>query len=95
MAHQVVLSWAAPDDATTFATYNIYRSSGLCPQSTGFSRSNATGITGLTFTDTSVQVGKSYCYYGTHVEGTSESVPSNQAGGTVTPHTVVIQLVMS
>ena len=95
MAHQVVLSWATPDDATAAATYNIYRSPGLCPASSGFIKINSTGITGLSFTDTTVQVGKSYCYYGTHVEGTVESVPSNQAGGTVTPHTIVIQMVLS
>ena len=93
MAHQAVLSWAAPDDATATASYNIYRAAGLCPQ-TAFTKLNTTPITGTTFTDSSVQVGKSYCWYGTHVESGLESVPSNTAGGTVTPHTITIQLVV-
>lgn len=93
MAHQVVLTWQTPDDATALATYSIYRASGLCPQ-TAFAKI-ASGITTLSYTDSAVQVGKSYCYYGTHVESGSESVPSNTAGGTVTPHTITIQIVVA
>jgi len=99
MAHSAVLTWAAPDDASATASYNIYRASGLCPASglgtLVFSKVNASPITALTFTDTSVKVGGQYCYYGTHAEGAVESIPSNTAGGTVTPHGIIIQLVLS
>lgn len=99
MAHQAVLSWSAPSDATTGSTYNVYRAVGVCPTSglgsLTFVKLNSTGITGLSFTDTSVSVGNSYCYYGTQVQGSAESVPSNTAGGTLRPNAVTIQLVLS
>jgi len=99
MAHQVVLTWALPDDATAVSTYNVYRAAGLCP-ATGlgtatYTKLNAVPITGLTYTDTTVKVGGQYCYYGTQVQNGIESVPSNTGGGTVTPHTIIIQLVVS
>src|SRR5882757_2876500 len=99
MAHSVVLVWGAPDDVTAVSTYNIYRTQAACPASgldaLAFTKINTTPITALTFMDSSVQVGKAYCYYGTQVQNASESIPSNTAGGIVTPHTITIQLVVS
>jgi len=97
MAHQAILTWAAPDDASLTATYNVYRASGLCPASGlgSLAFSKIANTSALTYTDANVKVGGQYCYYGTHVEGTVESVPGNTAGGTVTPHGITIQLVVS
>jgi hypothetical protein len=93
--HNVVLTWQAPADATVSSTYNIYRANGLCTGTPTFAKINPSAITVLTYTDSTVAVGSSYCYYGTQVQGATESLPSNQAGGTITPNTITIQLVIA
>lgn len=98
MSHQAVISWSAPADATAGSTYNIYRALEVCPASglgAGPYTKVGSGITALNFTDSTVVVGNSYCYYGTHVENSIESAPSNTAGGTVLPNGITIQLVLS
>jgi|SRR6266481_630027 len=99
MAHNAVLTWSAPDDVVSTSAYNVYRANGLCNVDGSlvgltFSRLNSTAISALTYTDSTVQVAHSYCYYGTQVQNAIESLPSNTAGGTVLPHTVTIQLVL-
>ena len=98
MSHSATLSWAAPSDATASSTYNVYRATGVCP-ATGlgtlvFSKINSTAITTLSYVDSSVAIGTSYCYYGTQVQGTVEAAPGNTAGGHVVPNGVTIQLVL-
>ena len=98
MSHQAQLSWTAPSDATGSSTYNIYRATASCPAS-GISGPTwtkiGTGITTTTYTDSTVAVGTTYCYYGTQVLNGAESVPSNTAGGSVGPNSITIQLVLS
>lgn len=98
MNHFVVLTWQAPADATAGSLYNIYRATGGCPASglgtLAFSKIGS-GLSALTFTDSSVVVGNSYCYYGTQTQGSVEAAPGNTAGGTIRPSTITIQLVLS
>lgn len=97
MAHSAILTWGAAADATSASTYNVYRAVGACPAtglgSLSFSKLGNTAV--LAFTDATVAIGNSYCYYATQEAGGFESVPSNTAGGNVTPDTVTIQLVLS
>lgn len=82
--HSIVLTWAAPSDAVSTSTYNVYRLSATCPATpTGFT-SLTTGVTTLTYTDATVTVG-SWCYYVTQVQNSIESNPSNMAGTSVKP----------
>jgi hypothetical protein len=85
VSHSVVLTWVASPD--TGVTYNVFRLVGSCPASgtVGFTQLNTTPITVLTYTDTAVTVGNSYCYYATAVLGGFESVPSNLAPVVILP----------
>lgn len=96
MAHSAVLTWTAPSDATSSSTYNVYRATGTCPASgiAGLTFSKIANTAALTYTDNTVVVGTTYCFYATQLVGTVESVPSNTAGGTVLPNTVTIQIVL-
>lgn len=96
--HSAVLKWGASPDAAANPSlgYFVYRFSGQCT-STGspvFTKLNSTPITALTYTDSGLGIG-SYCYYVTSTLNGVESVPSNTAGGTVTPATVVITVTVS
>jgi hypothetical protein len=64
----VVLSWTAPAGET----FNVYR--GVCG---GSFLKIASGIAGLTYTDSPVIAGGSYGYQVTAVAGGQESGPSN------------------
>lgn len=86
----IVLSWmdsANPSGTTYFA----WRLSGSCPPTaptstppSGFAQLNTTAISGLTYTDSAVSPGDSYCYTVT-AQGASgpQSIPSNTSGATV------------
>ena len=99
MSHSAVLSWAAPSDATSTSTYNIYSTPNACPSSglgTLTWTKIASGLAALTYTDTTVTVGNSYCYYATQVQGGIESAPGATAGGSLRPGSVTsIQIVLS
>lgn len=100
MSHTATLTWGAPSDAIPTSAYNIYRATGTCPASglgsLVFSKIDSAPITSLTYTDSTVTVGNSYCYYATQVQNGTESVPGVTSGGTVRPGTVVtIQLVLT
>lgn len=91
--HQATLIWTDPGNPVG-TTYNIYRQASACPSqvitsTTGFTRLNSTPVTGLTFVDTPLTVGSSYCYVVTAMVGTLESAPSNGAGGTPFPFSPV------
>lgn len=86
-AHCVVLSWTASVD-TSVSSYSIYRLTGSCPATaptttTGFTKINASPITGLTFTDLSISATASYCYVATAVNSAGESGPSNDASASL------------
>ena len=96
-AHSATLTWSAPSDATTGSTYNIYRATGACPTSglgtLTFAKVNAAPITALTYVDSGLTVG-TYCYYATQVQSSTESLPSNTAGGPARPGTITVQIVI-
>lgn len=77
LAHDVPLNWVAATDFAVGDTYRIYRSTGACPAG-GPTGVFASGITGITFDDTSVVAGQTYCYAATHVR-TSDGVESVQS----------------
>jgi hypothetical protein len=94
-AHQAVLTWTASSDAAANPTlgYNVYRLSASCPKqgTSGFTKLNSAPVMALTYTDTPLPVGNvCYCVLAT-LNGV-ESKPSNKAGGTVGPGTVVLML---
>lgn len=86
-AHQVVLTWGASPDAgaNSSLTYGIYRNAGVCPTGTpsGFTQV-ATGVTALTYTDSSITPG-SFCYYVIAQLNGSQSAPSNLVVAAILP----------
>lgn len=83
--HSAALNWSAPSDAVSSTTYSIYRSNETCPAApdTTFTLLT-TGVTGTSYTDTSIGVGN-WCYYVEQVQNSVSSAPSNMAGGTAAP----------
>lgn len=78
--HSVTLSWAA--STSSVAGYNIYRSTASGGPYTTILNSSL--VTGLTFTDTTVQAGTTYYYVVVAVNSNGvESSDSNQASATV------------
>ena len=77
-ANKVELSWAQNDYAT-LAGYNLYRSETGTDGS--FKKLNSAVLTGISYTDTDVEPGKTYYYYFTVVntEGKEEGTTSNTA----------------
>lgn len=74
--HSAVIKWTDPSNPPG-TTYTVLRSTGLCSGTPAFT-SLATGITVMSYTDTTVTPGN-YCYA---VEATSNGVlsaPSNSA----------------
>ena len=85
---EVELSWDA--SPSTGVTYNIYRSevTGGCvsvPQDPTCVKLNPAPISGLTFTDTGVPVGKAYFYTATAFRNTLESIHSVEVEGNLIP----------
>ena len=74
-AHSVTLSWTA--STSTVSGYNIYRTT---TNGSGYTKMNASLVTGLSYDDTSVQSGTTYYYVATAVDADgNESTDSNQA----------------
>lgn len=97
-AHSAALSWAAPSDAITTTTYNVYRLAGSCPTApltlplpAGWSK--LTNVSALSYTDSTITVG-SWCYMVTQVTNSIESNPSNTAGGQAKPGVVTFSVVI-
>jgi hypothetical protein len=73
--HSVSLTWGA-SPTTTVTGYNVYRSAG---SGSLFAKVNSAILSGLAYTDSSVQSGTTYYYVATAVDGSgNESVFSNQ-----------------
>ncbi len=87
-SHSVALNWTASSDAAGNPTlaYNVYRLVGACPSGapTGFTKV-ASSVTTVSYTDTAVSVGNTYCYYVTSVLNGLESVPSNAVAAVILP----------
>lgn len=83
--HSVTLEWTSSPDAGV--TYNIYRAAVSCPTSGIPSAPTkiGTGINLLTYTDSAVSVGSTYCYYATASLSGLESVPSNTVQAVILP----------
>lgn len=74
-AHSVGLTWNA--STSTVSGYNIYRST---VSGSGYTKLNASLITGLAYSDTTVTAGTTYFYVATAVDSSGdESSDSNQA----------------
>src|SRR5258708_38725634 len=75
-AHQVSLSWSAPNNSPVqIVGYNIYRSA---PDNSSSQRLNLSVVTGTTYVDSTVQNGQSYKYVVKSVDAScAESAPSN------------------
>ena len=88
--HSVTLGWtkSVDDTGASGQGYTIWRQSGTCPASVtttaGFTALNASLVTGITFTDSTVVPG-TYCYIGTFTEAGATSLPSNTAGAVILP----------
>jgi hypothetical protein len=72
--HSATLSWTA--STTTAVTYNVYRGTGACATSPAMSIV-AGSITPVTYADTTVLAGTSYCYYIKALKSGLESTASN------------------
>lgn len=82
--HSVALSWADTDSGATGIGYNVYRATGACSSSSTFAKLNSTPVTSLSYTDTNVALGQTFCYQVTaSLNGGPESAPSNQVTATV------------
>lgn len=82
--HSVALAWTASTSSTTeTVTYTVLRGTGTCASSPAFN-SLTTGLTGTTFTDSTVTAGTSYAYEveALNAQGAASS-PSNCADATV------------
>jgi hypothetical protein len=91
-AHSVALTWT---DADTGVTFNVYRATAACSTNPSFTVQNTAPITTLSYTDSTVGVGK-FCYYVTAVDPSSglESLPSNTADAKVLPHSPTLNPVV-
>jgi hypothetical protein len=76
--HQVTVSWTDTVNPTG-TDYNVYRLTGTCPSGTptGFTLLNATPLSVMTYADTAVTGGTTYCYYVTAVNSSGSSAPSS------------------
>ena len=85
--HSATLNWSASPDAGTFAglSYNVYRADGACPSSGALTSPVKIGNTAaLTYADTAVTAGATYCYTVRAVTTAGvESADSAYSGGTV------------
>jgi fibronectin type 3 domain-containing protein len=74
-APSVTITWTA-STGTGITGYNVYRITGVCPSVislSAFTKLTATPQTALTYTDTTVVDGGSYCYTVTALTSTQES----------------------
>lgn len=75
-SHSAALTWTA--SATSGATYQVLRSA----SATGSFTQIATGVTGLTYTDSGLSASTQYCYEViAQSTGNSDSAPSNVVCG--------------
>lgn len=84
--HCAVLTWGVPSPLPSGSiTYAVYRLTGTCPAqpatvaaatTAGFTQI-ATGFTNLTYTDTAVAPGATYCYFSVDESGGVAATQSN------------------
>jgi hypothetical protein len=88
-AHSVTATWVASPDAVAnpSITYNIYRATSTCPivAPVVLAKIGSTAAGILTFPDTNVSVGNTYCYAVTAVLNGLESVDSQTAQAVILP----------
>ena len=82
-ARSATLTWVDSTNPTG-TTYSVLRATGLCTGTPNFSVL-ASGVTGLTYKDTTITVGNNYCYAVTATFGGLTSPNSNTALATVLP----------
>jgi fibronectin type 3 domain-containing protein len=77
--HSVVLSWNA--STSTVSGYNVYRST---VSGSSYTKINSSLVASLTYTDSTVQSGKTYYYVTTSVDSSnSESAYSNEVSAPI------------
>lgn len=82
--HFVTLSWIAPSDATAAGTMTVFRGIGDCSTNPTMNSVGSVAATVVTYND---PIGPgTYCYYLTHTENKTDSVPSNTAGAVLRPN---------
>lgn len=95
-AARVDMSWTAAAQNPAGTGYNVYRAPGTCAASgQTFTKLNPAPLPGLTYADSSVINGTSYCYYATATFGAQESGPSQKATAIIpldAPPTFTIQV---
>lgn len=99
-SHSATLTWTVPTEPSGTG-YDVYRAVGTCPSSgigtLSYTLLNSTPLTVLTYTDTTVTGGTTYCYYVTASLSGVQSGPSPTAGAAIpstfppTTLTVVVQ----
>jgi len=76
--HKVTITWTdTVNPAGT--TYNIYRAAAACSTNPTLAKLNTVPITAMTYTDSAVTNGSTYCYAATAVGPGGESADSNEA----------------
>ena len=79
VSHSIALNWGS--SASTVSGYNVYRSS---VSGSSYVRMNGSLVSGVGFSDSSVQSGQTYYYVATSVDSTgNESVYSNETSAIV------------
>jgi hypothetical protein len=83
----VVLNWTASTSTGGTLTYNVYRATATCATAaaTNFSKVGMASAGAVTYTDSAVAAGVTYCYYVTAYMNSLESVPSNKAEAAIIP----------
>ena len=80
VSHSATLNWTASTSGSV-SGYNIYRST---TSGSSYTKVNASLISGLSYTDATVQAGQTYYYVATSVDGSNnESGYSNEAAAVV------------
>jgi Cep192 domain 4/Abnormal spindle-like microcephaly-assoc'd, ASPM-SPD-2-Hydin len=82
IGHSVSLTWRS-SKSTGVIGYNVYRAvlwgAQSCGQNPRFAKITALPVSGISYTDRTVNAGQTYCYAATSVTSTKESGYSNQA----------------
>lgn len=75
LPYSVVATWVAPTGGAVPTGYNLYRAPYANAACGTYAALNATPITVLTYTDTTVVAGAQYCYAVTSISNGQESGP--------------------
>jgi hypothetical protein len=94
--HTVKLTWNDTVNPTG-TTYNVYRAAAACSTNPTLTKLNTSPITVMTYTDSTVTNGTTYCYAATAVGPGGESAFSNDAPAVIVapPNAITITVTVS